>query len=260
MSPAALSGVFALAVLQGALVAMPDAGAFGGLTRARSPAWAVLLPGMIVLGTFGVLELPATALGLVVLSALATPLLAAVSVLAVVRVPRAVRRRRAALLGGVAALTALTVAAGGLVAQLAQDVITGLGCLCLGVVIVRLIPRRCLPASVLALCVVDVVLLALGPGVSAYGAMTHATDGFHGPSFDHAAVGMITLDYPDLVLTAMLGSVLAHDRAGQRRAAVLLATVAGLYGLLVAFIDVIPATVPITLSYLLVRRRRAPQA
>jgi hypothetical protein len=258
MSVAGISGVLALAALQGAVVALPDASALGRLRRFRSPAWALLPPGMILVGTFGVIGLPATAFGLVTLAALATPLLAGLSAVAVARVPHALRGRRAALVSVVAAVTALAVLAGGWVAELAATAVTAVGCLALGVGIVRLIPQRWVPIGMLATAAVDAALLALGPGHSALGAMAIAQRDFHGPTFDTATIGPISVDYPDLVLAAVLGGTVANDRARQRRAAALLTALAGLYGLLLAVIDIVPATVPIALTYFLLHRGRSP--
>jgi hypothetical protein len=259
MSLAAISGVLALAALQGALVALPDASALVRLRRFRSPAWALLPPGMIVVGTFGVIGLPATAFGLVTVAALTTPLLAGLSVVAVARLPHALRARRAAPASVIVALAALAMVTGGWVAQLAATAVTAVGCLALGVGIVRLIPPRWVPAAMLATAAVDAALLALGPGHSAVGAMANAQLHFHGPTFDDATIGPISLDYPDLVLAAVLGGTVANDRARQRRAAVLLTALAGLYGLLLAVIHTIPATVPIALTYFLLRRGRSPR-
>jgi hypothetical protein len=258
MSVATIGGILALAPLQGSLVALPDANALDRLRRFRSAAWALLLPGMILVGTFGVVGLPATAFGLMALAALATPPLAAVSALAVVRVPGALRGRRGALVAVIVTLTALAVLASGWVAEVTSSVITAVGSLALGVGIVRLIPRRWLPAGVLATAAVDVVLLAFGPGHSALGAMANAERHFHGPAFNQATIGAASVDYPDLVLAAVVGGTAADDPAGQRRAAMLRATLTGVYGLLLAVIDVIPATVPIAVTYFLLRWRRSP--
>jgi hypothetical protein len=258
MSVAIIGGVLAIAALQGALVALPDASALGRLRRFRSPAWAMLPPGMILVGTFGVLGLPATAGGLVTLAAIATPLLAAISALVVVRVPQALGGGRAALVFVIAALTALAVLADGWVAELAATVMTAAGCLALGVGIVRLIPQRWLPAGMLATAAVDAALLALGPGHSALGAMADAQGHFHGPAFDGATIGPVSIDYPDLVLAAILGGTVDDDRARQRRAAMLLTALAGLYGLLLPVVHILPATVPIALAYFVLHRGRSP--
>jgi hypothetical protein len=258
MSIAILGGVLALAALQGGLVLLPDATALGRLRRFHSPAWAMLPPGMILVGTFGVLGLPATAVGLVTLAAIATPLLAAISALVVVRVPQAVGGGRAALVSAIAALTALAVLADGWVAALAATVMTAAGCLALGVGIVRLIPQQWLPAAMLATAAVDAALLALGPGHSAVGAMADAQGHFHGPTFDSAAIGPVSIDYPDLVLAAILGGTVADDRGRQRRAAMLLTALAGLYGLLLPVVHILPATVPIAVTYFLLHRGPSP--
>jgi hypothetical protein len=110
------------------------------------------------------------------------------------------------------------------------------------------------------MCAVDVVLLALGPGVSAAGALTSAAASFAGPSFDHAGVGVVAVDYPDLVLAAVLGATLAADRTSQRRAAALITTLAGFYGLLLGFVNVLPATVPIAVAYFVLHYRWTPPA
>ena len=258
MNIAEIVGVVALGSLQGALVALPDATALGRLRRFHSPAWAILPPGMILVGTFGVLGLPATAIGLVTLAAIATPLLAAISALVVVRVPRALRGGRAAPVSVIAVLMALAVLADGWVAELAATAMTAAGCLALGVAIVRLMPRRWLPAGMLATAAIDAALLALGPGHSAVGAMADAQSHFHGPTFDSATVGPVSIDYPDLVLAAILGGTAADDRARQRRAAMLLTALAGLYGLLLPVVHILPATVPIALTYFVLHRGRSP--
>jgi hypothetical protein len=257
MSVAVISGVTALAALQGALVALPDANALAHLRGLRSSAWALLPPGMILVGTFGVIGLPEMAVGLLTLAALATPLLAAMSALAVLRVPHGLSRRRAALVSVIAALIALTVLAHGWVAELAATVITAAGCLALGVGIVRLIPGRWVPAAMLATAAVDAALLALGPGHSALGAMEVAQRSFHVPTFDGATAGAVSIDYPDLVLAAVLGGTVADDPRHQRRTAMLLTVLASLYGLLLPVIHPLPATVPIALTYFVAQRERS---
>src|SRR3954452_18834464 len=74
----------ALATIQGAIVALPHPAALERLGRLRSPAWGLVAPGSILVGTFGVLALPLVARGLAVLARMATPVLAAIAVLAVV--------------------------------------------------------------------------------------------------------------------------------------------------------------------------------
>ena len=56
-----------------------------GWNPLRSPAWALTLPAALILGTFGVLEVPGGATGLAMLAAVTTPLLAGLAVVGVVR-------------------------------------------------------------------------------------------------------------------------------------------------------------------------------
>lgn len=71
--------VVAVALLERALVALPKAHALEQLGRLHSPAWAAVLPGMIIVGNFGLLALPSMAPGLILLASVATPLLAALA-------------------------------------------------------------------------------------------------------------------------------------------------------------------------------------
>jgi hypothetical protein len=56
------------------------------------------------------------------------------------------------------------------------------------------------------------------------------------------------------VITALGGMLVQHSPT-QRRAALSLPILAGPYRLLLTFTDIIPGTVPIALTYLLLRRR-----
>ena len=87
MTASGYTAVIALATLEGALVALPRADALEPLRTLRSPAWAALLPGSILAGTFLPLVMPSMAFGLVVMAGVITPLLATVAVLEVVRRP-----------------------------------------------------------------------------------------------------------------------------------------------------------------------------
>src|SRR4051795_2369040 len=130
----------ALATIQGAIVALPHPAALERLGRLRSPAWALVAPGSILVGTFGILALPLVARGLAVLAQMATPVLAAIAVLAVVH-----GRQRRLLLVPVA-LGVIAAGAWGWPGELAASLLTALGCLTLGAALVRLTPARCLYA------------------------------------------------------------------------------------------------------------------
>jgi hypothetical protein len=244
----------ALATIQGAVVALPHPAALERLGRLRSPAWAFVAPGCLLVGTFGVLALPLLASGLAVLAQIATPLLAAIAVMAVVH------GRQRALLAAPLALGAVAAAGPGWPGELAASLLTALGCLTLGAAFVRLTPARWLYLGVLSMVGVDVLLLALGVGQPAAALLQDALDSTIQPALDHAQLGDFSLDYPDLVLAAVVGAVIA-DRPFQKAAALLVAISAAAYGALFAFAAMLPATVPLALVLVLVEfgGRRSPR-
>ena len=242
--------VVAIALLEGALVALPKAHALERLGRLRSPAWAAVLPGTIIVGTFGPLALPSMAPGLTLLASIATPLLAALAVVLVARGQRA-----AVLTVAVALAAALTR---GWLGQLSASTLTALGCMPLGAAIVRITPSRWVPVGVLAMCAIDAALLASGIGQPAFALLADATAHIHGPILNEAGIGSISTDYPDLLLAAMLGGIVAGHTI-QWRAAVLVTALGASYGMLLPVVDPLPATVPIVLAYILLRWRRLPQ-
>lgn len=256
MSTGTLVAVVALALLEGALVALPRAEAFGRLAHLRSPAWVAVLPATILVGTVGVLAIPSLALALVVLGAIATPLLAAAALLTCTGVS-ARWRRRIALLLLFGALAVTAEMAHGWPAQLAAAVITALACLALGMAIVSVVPRRLMPFAILGMCVLDAVLVATGVGRLADGLIVTATSHIPGPPFDTAAVGRVSTDYPDLILAAVLGATVAGDPAIQRRAAALVTLLVSSYGLLLRFDSMLPATIPLALTFVILRPRMA---
>lgn len=244
MSFTNLSACLALGTLEGALVALPRPLALERLARLRSPGWALLAPGSLLVGTFGVLALPSLATGLAVLAAVATPLLAAIAAVAVVH-----GSRRALLLVPVA-FGAIAMVCTGLAAEVAASLLTALGCLTLGAALVRLTPARWLHLGLLCMALTDVVLLAAGIGQPAAALLMDALGGVH-PTFHRATLGPISTDYPDLVLAAVLGGIFA-GRPIQKRAAVLVAILASSYAGLLTISTMLPATVPLIVALVLV--------
>lgn len=236
----AAAGLIGLATIEGALVALPSPGALERLARLRSPAWALVAPGSLLVGTFGVLALPSLATGLAILAVIATPLLAAIAVASVVH-----GRRRSLLLLPVV-LGVMALACTGFAREVAATLLTSLGCLTLGAALVRLTPTRPLQLGLLTMALVDVGLLSLGIGQAAGDLLSDALNGSQ-PPFHYAELGPATTDYPDLVLAAMLGGIVS-GRATQPRAGVLVAVLASAYSGLLTVADVLPATVPLVLA------------
>jgi hypothetical protein len=249
MTASKATGLLALAMLESVLVALPRAGALASLRRLRSPAWAAVLPGAIVVGTFLPLWEPSLATVLVIAAAIATPALAIVAMLGVARTPQALLTACALELLLVAAVSRATAV------HLTTTLITALGAMSLGVALTRLVPGRWLLAGVILMSAVDVLLLTIGVGETAAGSMATASAQFHGPEFTHAAAGSLTIDYPDLVLAGVLGGAVAGKPA-QPRAAVTLALLATTWGLLLMVFPLVPATPPIAATFVLLEARQ----
>jgi hypothetical protein len=243
-SPEEIIAYCTLAALQGLLVFLPRP-AGPGWNPLRSPAWALTLPSALIVGTFGVLEVPGGAIGLAVLAAVTTPVLAGLAVVWVVRGPRRAWLAALPLLGA----GALTLHAWP--AQLATSGVAALGCLTLGAALARLTPLRWLAAGIFAMCIVDVALLATGPGQPAAGLLEDALSHSALPEFHRAQLGSMNRDYPDLVLAAVLGTVLAGN-ARQLTAAVLVAVLGSANGLLFLVADILPGTVPLGVAAVVV--------
>jgi hypothetical protein len=258
--PEELIAYCGLASLEGALVLLPRQSGSALWRRLRSPLWALVLPSALVIGTFGVLEVPHGATKLAVLATLATPLLVGMAVLGIVRGPRWPWLAALPVLGG--ALTLHSWPGG-----LAATVLTALGCVTLGTALVRLTPLPWLAAGIAAMCIVDVALLATGVGQPAAHQLEDALSHSGLPEFHRAQIGSMNRDYPDLVLAAVLGAVLAGNARRQRTAAVLVTVLAAANGLLFLVADMLPATVPVGVAAVLLlalerrsQRRRSPRA
>jgi hypothetical protein len=245
-----------LAMVQGALVALPRPAASVVWSRLRSPGWALVLPGALIVGTFGVLAVPGTATGLAVLAAVATPVLIGLAVIGVVR------GSRWAWLAALPLLAAGALALHSWPAALAASVLTALGCLPLGAALVRLTPLPWLAIGIAVMCAVDVSLLGMGIGQPAAVQLHSALSDSAVPAFHQAQLGTVSKDYPDLVLAAVLGSTLAGN-ARQLAAAVLVAVLVSANGLFFMLADTLPGTVPLGVAAAVVvvleRRDRAPR-
>ena len=254
MTASGYTAVIGLATLEGALVALPKADALEPLRTLRSPAWAALLPGSIVAGTFLPLAMPSMALGLVLMAGVITPLLAMVAVLEVVRGPRA------ALLALAFALAVIAALISGWAGQISATALTALGCLAVGTALARLIPRRWFVLGVLGMCLADVALLASGIGTSAAQLMASAArrrartgvqPGRHRPRLGR------------LPGPGARGGARGIPRrpAPSALAAVLVAVLGAAYGLLLLPIaHLLPATVPIGLALLMLESLDARRA
>lgn len=244
MSLVEVIALLALAMLEGSLVALPRARALARLARLQSPAWAAVLPGFILAGTFVPLWSHGLASVIVVVSAVATPLMALVAAVSVAR-----GRRPLLLLAIVIAVGVVLIV--GKEGAVASSVVTAFGCMAMGVALVRLIPRPWLVLAVVATAFLDATLLVMHVGQPAAALMAHATAHLHGRAFDQAIFGSVTIDYPDLVLAGALGGFVAGEPL-QRRAAVGVTVLAATSAMLLAVMRIVPETVPTALIFVFV--------
>jgi hypothetical protein len=183
---------------------------------------------------------------MIMLGVVATPPLAAVAVLAVVR------GARGAIVVLALAAGLLAMFAGGRSGQVSAAMLTALGALAVGTALARLIPSRWVLAGFTCMCALDVGLLVVGVGQPAGAAIARAATQVHGPLFGHAQLGRVALDYPDLVLPAVLGAFVA-GRGEQVWAAVLVAVLAAACLMLAPPHTTWPATVPVAMTLIALR-------
>lgn len=157
------------------------------------------------------------------------------------------------LLGlGALILAVLAVGITGWVGELSASAVTALACLTLGVALARLIPQAWILVGVVGMCVVDVLMLGSGVGETATAAMQTATQQLHAPARESGVVGPTAIDYPDFVLAGLLGAFVSGQRI-RSRAAVLLTGLVIAYSLLLPGAGILPSTVPIALTFVLLR-------
>ena len=110
------------------------------------------------------------------------------------------------------------------------------------------------------MCAVDAALLAAGLGGPAAAVIAGAAGQVHGPLFDQAHVGGIVVDYPDLVIAALLGAFVAGQRE-QWHAAALVTLLAAVSMVLTPVNTMFPATLPAAVTLIALRAldlRRRP--
>ncbi|MGO9489756.1 MAG: hypothetical protein ACLQBB_12095 [Solirubrobacteraceae bacterium] len=251
--------IASLSLFQGALVALPVPVAWSPLQRLRAGGWAAVLPVSIVafvLVARGAER--ASAQGLTYLALIAVPLLAA---LALGRLSRGARPRRALLAG---ALFALAWAdRGGLAGNGAATLLSGLSCVALGSLLGAITPPRWLAVGIVAMALADTALVVSDLLQQPNDALNAARPAAGLPRLQSASFGSALMGYGDLFVAAVLGGLLASNGRSQRDAAILTAGLALAFDLLFFFVDELPATVPVAVAMLaleLNRRRRSAAA
>jgi hypothetical protein len=245
----AVSIVF-LTLVQAALIAVPGTAPRGLLDRMNSRWWALAPPAsiVVVIALVGVYANSADALSYLAL--VAVPPLAAVA-LAVL-----IGRARPAFALAVLPLFALAWAfKGSLSGETAALVLSALACVTLGVLLAAVVAPRWLCWGVYAMAVVDTILvvgdLLQGPNSTLVAAGPPA--GL--PQLQAVYFGSATMGFGDLFIAATVGALLASQRRSQVEAALLAAILGLSFDLLFFAVDLLPTTVPIAVTLVLLEAR-----
>jgi len=233
-----------LLALQAATVAAPCAAArIPRLERLQSRAWALVPIASIVLVVFAIRYVSDTATGLTYLALVAVPPLAAVAL------GWASRGARPILALAVPALFAIAWAAHrSLAGEAAAALLSALSCVTLGVLIATVTPASWLKIGIVLMAAADTWLvvsdLLQAPNATLVAA--HPAGGL--PRLQTEIFGTVSMGYGDLFVAALLGAVLAANRARQNVAALLTFAIAAVFDLLFLVVAELPATVPVALA------------
>lgn len=236
----------ALAGIDLALVALPKCVMIRPLRRLGSPWFALALPGSIASAVLAIRLWPGAATALGLLALIAVPVLAAFALGYVVHGARPVF----AALVPTALLIGVT-AAGGVVSGALSVALTCLSAIGLAVLLLDVTPLHWLKIGIVAMCGVDVVLVAGGVLGPANDLLNHALSGTGLPQLQSITVGDVTEGYGDLFIASLLGGIVASEHGPQLG----IALVTGLLSLLLAamflLVSLIPSTVPAAVALLL---------
>jgi hypothetical protein len=223
-------------------VALPAARRLPSLERFRSPWWALVPAGSIVI-TIGIVAWQGeSATALSWLALLAVPPFAA---LALGWLIHGSRPEWAAAMPPLFLIA--WAAPGALLGEAAATALSALGCVGLGWLLASVAPARWLKWGIYAMAAVDAAFVAAdllqGPNAVLTAA---APSGL--PSLQVVHFGAAVMGFGDLFVAAALGCLLAGSRRSQRRATLLVAILALLFDLLFLAVDTLPATVPVALA------------
>lgn len=249
-----------LSLLQAALVALPRARPGSWARSLRSPWWALIPAGSIVL-VIGVVEVtPDSARALSYLALIACPPLAAVAL------GWLIRGARPAWALAVIPLFALAWSAkGALAGEASAAAISSLACVTLGWLLASAVPGRWLRWGIYAMATIDAIYVSAEILQGPNAVLVAAHPGVL-PRLQVIQFGSAQMGFGDVFVAATTGCLLAVDPRRQLTAAVLTAVLGLGFDLLFFAVDTLPATVPVAVALALaqryggsppVRRRRA---
>jgi hypothetical protein len=241
-----------LTVLQALCVALPAAGLPVWLERARRGAWALVLPLSIVVCIVAISLVPASADVYTWMALLGVPVGAALALgwamhgarppLAILAVP----------------LLALAWAAqDSRIGQLAGDLLIVGSAVTLGRLLAGSGPLALVKLGLIAMAAVDAYLVFSGELAAPNATLVAAVPAPGLPSLQAGAFGFSSLGYGDFLAAAVLGGILAIERAPQWWLALAVLAVSFAWDQLFLVVDLLPATVPPALVLIALETRKA---
>jgi hypothetical protein len=257
-----------LGLLQAALVAMPGRlpGLPWGLSELRNPWWAIVPAASIVVVIVAIDVFEGAATLLTYLALVAVPPLAALALAILVRRARPWWALLAPILFALAWARVHT-----LLGETAAALLSGLACICLGWLLVSVVPAAWLRWGIYAMAALDTWLIASDLLQGPNSVLVAAAPGADLPRLQVAAFGSARMGFGDLFVAGLVGCLLAPRAVGTDGAeatrrqwicAGLVAALALSFDLLFFAVDELPATVPVAVALALTQRlvlsRRAP--
>ena len=245
----------ALTIAQAACVALPGAGLPRWAERFRTGAWAIVLPASIAVVVGAIAVLPTTA---DVLTWIALLLVPPGCALALGWAARGSRPWLAVLAAPLLAL-AWTLQ-DDRVGQAAATILIAGSAITVGRLLAGVAPLPLLKIGVIAMATVDAILVFSGNLQPSNAVLVAATPGFGLPQLQSASFGFAGLGYGDFFAAAVVGGILAAERAPQLAAAAAMVVVTLAWDQLHLVSDVLPRTVPpalVLIGFEVRRRSRA---
>ncbi len=232
-----------LSSVQALLVAAPRPAVSPPLERLRSRWWALALPLPLGLGIAAIALTSASAHFFTYLALVAVPPLAAVAL------GWLIRGGRPPLALAAAPLFALAWAARGeLGGEAAALALSALACICLGWMLVCVVPARWLKVGIYAMAAIDLWLVSSDLLQGPNAVLNTAAPGGGLPQLQFVHFGSAVMGFGDLFIAATLGALLARDRRLQLTGAAVAAVACLGFDLLFFLVDELPSTVPIALT------------
>jgi hypothetical protein len=238
---------FVLILAQAACVALPAAGLPAWAQRFRTRGWALVAPLSIAAVVVGISLLPSTADLLTWVALILVPIGGALAL------GWAARGARPWLAILAAPLLALAWALPDhRVGQAAAIVLIAGSAVSAGRLLAGAAPLPLLKAGVVAMATIDAVLVFSGSLQAPNAVLVAASPGAGLPQLQSASFGAAGLGYGDFFAAALVGGILAAERAPRLAAAAGLIVVSLAWDQLFLVYDVLPATIPPAVVLLLI--------